>query len=405
MNGNDALEQMKSLSLYDLFSEAMRSDEVREYFLGLLQKPGAESSYDDSRRSAGADYGYDDSRRSASDDYGYGDSRQTAGAEYGYGESRQSASDDYYSWRDGVQNSREQRPQAKTSWSLCGRRDDASNLRAELQECKRQLEECQSELKDCQSKLEEAQTNAAERLEALRQEKADAVQRLQREKADLQLENDDLQREKNGLLREKSEGESRLQQAQGDIQRLQRENSQAQAQVEKLNGETRRVRGELQQIELQMQGYKKHCASFIAAFECHERLSPRMQKELQGLTGGGNLAVLVSSCTNKNRLKQLWEYAKNKLAEQGGPRGESEASLNELTQLFRHAFAIFQSAESAYFLIEPQRGEMFNFEAHSVRGNKSSGQVARLLLPGVGRALGEEPGAPRQVELKAFVEL
>ncbi|MDE7313352.1 MAG: hypothetical protein K2N87_17310 [Eubacterium sp.] len=216
--------------------------------------------------------------------------------------------------------------------------------------------------------------NEEERLELVRGNKAidallrriDLLNQVIEQVESLPMEQEDVQLKEHGS----SKGTGKKQndgwnQIQEQYQNVQKQLKVQQMQIEKLQNE--------------LTEYKEQYQAINQARKQYEGLSESIKDRIRNIFQNGSVYGITAACADWRNIEGLWEFTRRRIVE-----GEGE-DVDQLVGLFYFLLDGYNARETTpkYERIQPQPGEKFDSDRHTILGIQTDGYVSGLKLPGI----------------------
>lgn len=131
-------------------------------------------------------------------------------------------------------------------------------------------------------------------------------------------------------------------------------------------------------VEDELLSYKQKYMKIEEAYSLYSSLSMDVKQRIKNIFGIDNIYFFVGAATKWDNVDGIWNFAKRRVIEEN-----DDASL--LVELFSFLFYSFCNCTGnhTYCLINPDVGERFDSNRHSIKGTKTDGVVQMVLIPGI----------------------
>lgn len=128
-----------------------------------------------------------------------------------------------------------------------------------------------------------------------------------------------------------------------------------------------------------LEEYEKKYECINRAFSNYMSLPEGVKQRMGNIFVRENVYSFIVAVSEWNNIEGIWSFIKRRIIE-----GEDEG-LRGLVALFEDAFSFFclVEGEEKYELINPEVGERFDSDKHSIKGIKTDGQIEEVLLSGI----------------------
>lgn len=147
----------------------------------------------------------------------------------------------------------------------------------------------------------------------------------------------------------------------------------------KADRELRVEKEEKKQALNKLKEYQDKFACISSAYTHYEKLPASIKQRVGNIFVRDNIYSFIVAVSDWKSIEGLWSFTKRRIIE------DEKEGLSELVALFADSFTLFSLIDGSgrYELIRPVIGERFDSDKHSIKGLKTDGQIAEVLLNGI----------------------
>lgn len=144
----------------------------------------------------------------------------------------------------------------------------------------------------------------------------------------------------------------------------------------RIEGELQSEKAEKAVVTSKLEEYEKKYGCINRAFYNYLSLPEGIKQRMGNIFVRENVYSFIVAVSEWDNIEGIWSFTKRRIIEDEGE------GLSELIALFVDAFALFNliKCDGRYELINPEVGERFDFDRHSIKGIKTDGIIEEVLL-------------------------
>ena len=144
--------------------------------------------------------------------------------------------------------------------------------------------------------------------------------------------------------------------------------------------EIRRLKAEYDNCRNECDELKKQFSKPVKYLEMYRSLSEMVHDGLENVVCDKDEIHFIASCTSDERLKQIWNYTKNIIGNNGDSR-----DIEVLKEIFDYFFDLYNESLSvpAFRRDDVEIGDSFDDDKHSrCRESRTSGEISKIIFKG-----------------------
>lgn len=147
----------------------------------------------------------------------------------------------------------------------------------------------------------------------------------------------------------------------------------------KYNQDLKKENTEKKIIISKLEEYENTYACINKAYSTYKALPESIKQRLGNIFIRDNIYAFIVAISDWDNIEGIWTFTKRRIIE------DEVNGVKELVELFTNAFTLFNLIDDSgrYEFINPQIGERFNSDKHSIKGTKTDGYIERVLLSGI----------------------